>query len=334
VLRDVTTLIGLAGRMRQEVAGAITSPSAKPPSNETRTLADVAAAAHKTAPDGASAKPSRSYRRRRWKARRSSFDQATTVWDWVGHHFDDGICKLAEVTNTRPAHLIDLMTAEGRHEAEEGKGNASQRYWLEVVLLVAVLASVGVFYVAQQREQLQAFAGRLSVASRSFIGPTALAFTVADFGTEAQAQEGMQALADRLEAKPLKPGELDLSQLEEIRAPALREGVRAYRGQVLLGDVTADVGFLMVHDGRYVHIMQSLSANGAPTAPVELAGRLFGPGPYLGLAAAPAATPSVENRYRTGGLWDRLPLPEQLPPGYRVAAETEGFDPTLFGSAG
>jgi hypothetical protein len=300
--------------------------------NECLPLSDVAAIARANPPEKSGVAPFIEDKRRGRGANCSRYDEATVVWNWIGHDFHDGIGKLAKIANTSNQCLVNLLRTEGRYEAEEGKGGF-KRYWLEFLLL-GVLVGVGVVILAQWPDQPRALAGRLAVVSRTFIGPTALAFTVAEFETETRAQEGMQAVAARLEAKPLQPGELDLSQLEEIRAPALRDGVRAYRGQVALGDVTADVGYLLVHDGQYVHVMQSLSANGAPTAPVELAGRLFGPGPYLGLAAAPAATPSAENSYQTGGLWDRLPRPEQLPSGYRVAGETDDPDATLFGFAG
>jgi hypothetical protein len=326
VYKSVTTLLCVVGLMRRQVA-----THDKP--NGCLPLSDVAAIARANPPESGAVAPFFKDQGRGRGTNHSRYDDATAVWTWIGHDYDDGIGNLAKVANTSIPCLVNLLQKEGRFEAEEGKGGV-KRYGLESLLLLAAVVGVGLVILTQLSDQPHAVVGRLAVASRSFHGPTALAFTVAEFETEAQAQEGMQALAARLEARPVKPGELDLSQLEEVSVPALRDGVRAYRGQVPLGDVTADVGYLLVHDGQYVHVMQSLSANGAPTAPVELAGRLFGPGPYLGLAAAPAATPSAENSYRTGGLWDRLPRPEQLPPGYRVAAETEGFDPTLFGSAG
>jgi hypothetical protein len=189
------------------------------------------------------------------------------------------------------------------------------------------------FIIASRGDQTDTLSGLRDAATRSFIGPNTLAFSVAEFDTEAHAQEGMQALVERLVAEPLMPGDLDLSGLEEVDAPPIRGGAKAYRGHVALGDVIADVGFLFVHDGQYVHVMQSVSAGGDAISPVSLAERLFGPGPYLGLAATPGPTPSADKPYTTGGLWDRLPRPEHLPRGYTMTDEADDLNATLFGAA-
>ena len=260
------------------------------------------------------------------------FDDATAVWARIGNDFDDGICNLAKEAKTTNQQLVALLRMEGRHEAEEGKGGVG-RYWLEWVLALSVLAGIGLAIV-ELRDQPHPLTGLRDAATRSFIGPNALAFSVAEFDTETHAQEGMAALAQQLVAEPLAPGDLDLSQLEEVSAPEIRDGAQAYWGRVPLGDATADIGFLLVHDGRYVYVMQSLSAGGDAISPVSLAERLFGPGPYLGLAATPGSSPSTDRPYQTGGLWDRLPRPEHLPRGYTVADEADELNATLFGSAG
>jgi hypothetical protein len=315
--------------MMRQVVGATPSPSsADSPPDENVTLADVAEVARTIRPDGAPVTPSPSQHRR--KTRQSRVEDATTVWAWVGHDFDDGISDLADAAVMPKAHLVALLRAESLRDAEEGKGNAVKRYWLEGVLTLAVLAGIGLFIVTSHSDHSYKLTGLRGAVTRSFVGPDALAFSVAEFDTEAQAEAGMQVLAERLVAEPQGPGTLDFSQLEVIGAPAMRDGVKAYSGDVSLGGITADVSFLFVHDGRYVHVMQSLSTHGAPIAPVSLAEQLFGPGPYIGLAATPAATSSADKRPGTSGLWDRLPRLEQLPSGYTVADETESLNAALL----
>jgi hypothetical protein len=258
-----------------------------------------------------------------------SRDRITTiVWQRVGQDFDTGIADLAREANTTPDRLIALLTAEGKEEARTGERGV-RAYWLEALLVIGVLVGVVLLARATGRESTGHLAGFQTAVTRSFAGPSLLAFTVAEFDSEANAASGMTELADRLLSAPASASEFDLSQLAPVDGPGLRDGRIAFTGFVPLGNVKAPVTVLIVRDGRRLHIAQNVGLVGANQAESQsFLERMLAPVVELDLLAPPA-TPD-DAVARTGGLWDHLPRPAQLPAGYVLVDEIGGLGP-LFG---
>lgn len=256
---------------------------------------------------------------------------ATIVWNRAGQDPANGIDDLATAAKVDRTRLVDALADEGVYEAKQ-TGSRPSQYSLELLIVVGLLALAAVITFALVRLDPLTLPGFQEAVTRSFAGPTLVAFSVAEFDTPEHAEMGMQALAGRLEAEPDDAGDLAMDDLQSIPLPVYRDGVEGYQGHVPIGDVDVPVAYLLVRDGRYVHILQAVSppADGLG-APLAIVADLFGGAPYTSLLATPGPAASAVPELRTGGLWDQLPRPGDLPDDYAVASESTGLNRALFG---
>lgn len=176
---------------------------------------------------------------------------------------------------------------------------------------------------------------RFSTSDETFVLPAGfLGFVVTEFDEEEQAAlalpllgEDLAGWADAAEAD----GDVQ-ADLRPVSAPTYRDGTLAYVGEVR----TESDGFggrmrlamLLVRDGRFLYAMVgfrfAIIGTNPVTNPLEnplddlltVADRLLGPDPIEPADPPPGA------EYMMGGLWDRLPRLEHLPPGFVHVADS------------
>jgi hypothetical protein len=253
---------------------------------------------------------------------------ATIVWQRVGKDPDTGIALLAAVARVPEASLREALAVEGAYEAKK-TASSWKHFTLEAIITVGLLILVGLGVYSLSGQGTTELTGLQDAVTRSFAGTTRVSFTVAEFDTGDHAEDGLRALQERLENAGTT---IPFDDLETIALPVVLDNAVAYQASVPVGSVALPVSIVIVRDGVFLHIMLGVASTGdAPSEPAAIVSHLFGESPYAGLVATPDATEPAEPGYTTGGLWDRLPTPQQLPPGYVVTGEFTGLNDHLFG---
>lgn len=202
------------------------------------------------------------------------------------------------------------------------------------VVLMLVVMMFGFDVVSAQARQatptLQdpADVGVISSVSRSFVAPNvsfdsilAVSVLVAEYQDARLASEGMKQLGSNLLGALTSDSNcpddaIDFSDLKEVSAPPLADESRGFAGSVgEKGGIQGQVTILVFREAQFVYVLFGAAIMTDPMPDlVDVAESI--------LSENRKASPSG-SEMRTGGLWDRLPTLQEVPPGLALESEEE-----------
>jgi hypothetical protein len=201
-----------------------------------------------------------------------------------------------------------------------------------VLMLVVMVLGFGVVSAQAQQatptRQAPADTGVIRSVSRSFEAQNvsfdsilAVSASVAEYEDVGLATEGMKQVRSRFLGTLTSDSEcpedtLDFSDLKEVSAPQIADGSLAFAGSVGEEDgIQGQVTILVFREAQFVYMLGGAAIMTDPMADlVDVAKSI--------LAENRMAPPSG-SEMRTGGLWDRLPTLQEVPPGLALESEEE-----------
>ncbi len=190
--------------------------------------------------------------------------------------------------------------------------------------LFSVLEDLGRGPVAGPTIGLTGIPGTEEAASRAFVtdeegaGTLFMSFAVVRFEDEQTAQAATRAIRARVIEQFSRRS--DVSGLKSANAGPWGDETLALAGQIQPTDPddpdVLTVALLVVREGPYIHGMIGVSASGDPLADVSaVADQVVGRQP------GDASVETDDEGLSTGGLWNMLPRPADLPTGFLLDEE-------------